>query len=169
MHRGINYPSSRTLPPPLFLAKPLSNLQTVQAPFFRQSPHSISIFCERPPKSQVFQWEPKLLKFFILNPILSFKITKLLVKFSQFEFLVMTEKHIFAYKLFFSLNISDFSLSFCKKCILLKKVTPLFSSNPPLKVEVLPSPLPPPCLFKNLVGGSTPCTAERGCTLCLKN
>ena len=27
---------------------------------------------------------------------------------SQFEFLVMTEKNIFAYKIFLSLNISDF-------------------------------------------------------------
>ena len=34
----------------------------------------------------------------------------------------------------------------------LKKVTPLFLSNPPLKVEVLSSPT----LFENLVGGSTP-------------
>ena len=51
----------------------------------------------------------------------------------------MTEKNIFVYKLFLSLNISD--------CIFyleieppLKKVTPHFPSNPPLKVEVLPSP-----------------------------
>ena len=49
----------------------------------------------------------------------------------------------------------------------LKKVTPLFLSNPPLKVEVLSSPT----LFENLVGGSTPppSPAERrggGCTLC---
>ena len=41
----------------------------------------------------------------------------------------------------------------------LKKVTLLFPSNPPLKVEVLSSP--PPLVFESLVGGSTP-TAERG-------
>ena len=35
-----------------------------------------------------------------------------LVKISQFEFLVMTEKNIFAYKLFLSLNISNFNLFF---------------------------------------------------------
>ena len=29
---------------------------------------------------------------------------------SQFEFLVMTEKNSFAYKLFLTLNISDFNL-----------------------------------------------------------
>ena len=38
------------------------------------------------------------------------KVTKLLGEISQFEFLVMTEKNIFAYKLFLSLNISDFNL-----------------------------------------------------------
>ena len=37
------------------------------------------------------------------------KVTKFLVKISQFEFLVMTEKNIFAYKLFLSSNISDFN------------------------------------------------------------
>ena len=40
---------------------------------------------------------------------------------SQFEFLVMTEKTIFAYKLFLSLNISDF---YVKIATPLKKVTP---------------------------------------------
>ena len=32
---------------------------------------------------------------------------------SQFEFLSMTEKNIFAYKLFLLLNISDFNLILC--------------------------------------------------------
>ena len=40
------------------------------------------------------------------------KVTKFLVKISQFEFLVMTEKNIFVYKIFLLLNISDFSLVF---------------------------------------------------------
>ena len=34
----------------------------------------------------------------------------------QFEFLVMTEKNIFAYKLFLSLNISDFNFFLCENC-----------------------------------------------------
>ena len=35
---------------------------------------SILFFCERsPPKSLIFQWTPKILRFFILNHILSFK------------------------------------------------------------------------------------------------
>ena len=47
----------------------------------------------------------------------------------------------------------------------LKKVTPLFPRNPPLKVEVLSSPPPsppPPFLFENLVWNSIPSLAERG-------
>ena len=43
----------------------------------------------------------------------------------------MTEKIIFAYKLFLSLNISDFDLFLCENCNPpLKKVTPLFPSKP---------------------------------------
>ena len=42
----------------------------------------------------------------------------------------MTEKNIFVYKLFFSLNISDFNLLLCENCTPpLKKVTPLFPSR----------------------------------------
>ena len=68
----------------------------------------------------------------------------------------MTEKNIFAYKLFLSLNILDFNLFFNKHSNPLKKVTLLFWSNLTLKVEVLsslsffkiwlevqPPPLPP--------------------------
>ena len=40
------------------------------------------------------------------------KLTKFVGKISQFEFLVMTEKNVFAYKLLLSLNISDFNLFF---------------------------------------------------------
>ena len=47
-----------------------------------------------------------------LTPSHLLKVTKFLVKISQFIFLVMTEKNIFVYKLFLSLDISDFSLFF---------------------------------------------------------
>ena len=82
-----------------------------------------------------------------MTPSHLLKVTNFLVKISLLIFLVMTEKNIFACKLFLSLNISDFS-------------TPLFSRNLPLKIEILstppPSP-PPPCpLFENLVGVSNP-------------
>ena len=68
------------------------------------------------------------------------KVTKFLGKISQFEFLVITNKNIFTYKLFLSLNISDFNL-LCDNCTPPppKKVTTLFPSNPPLKVETLSS------------------------------
>ena len=57
----------------------------------------------------------------------------------------MTEKNIFAYKLFLSLNISDFNLFYVEIATPLKKVTPL---------EMLRSFQAP--LFANLVGGPTP-------------
>ena len=71
---------SKTLPP-LFLAKPPPppppslNLQTLQAPLFRPS----LLYVNSPPsKSWIFQWKPKIVKFFILKPILSFKSNQIL-------------------------------------------------------------------------------------------
>ena len=64
---------------PLFLAKPPPlNLQTVQVlpPLFRQSPPPIYCFFMTPPplsKTRIFPWTSKILEFFILHPILSFK------------------------------------------------------------------------------------------------
>ena len=55
------------------------------------------------------------------------KVTKFLVKISQFKFLVMTEKNIFVYK-HLSLNISDFSLVM-SKLEPHEKGHPLFPSN----------------------------------------
>ena len=66
--------------------------------------------------------------------------TKYLVKISQFRFLVMTEKNIFIYKLFLSLNISNLSSFLCKNYNLPKKAHPLFPSNLPLKIQVMLSP-----------------------------
>ena len=60
-----------------------------------------------PPKHRIFQWTSKILQLFILNPrSYLLKVTKFLVKISQFELLVLTEKNIFGYKLFLSLSIS---------------------------------------------------------------
>ena len=59
---------------------------------------------------------PKNIKVFYPEYHLILKVTKLLGKTSQFEFLVMTEKKIFAHKLFLSLNISDFNLFLCDDC-----------------------------------------------------
>ena len=52
----------------------------------------------------------------------------------------MTEKNIFAYKLFLSLDISDFNLFFMWKLDPSEKSHPLFPSNPLLRVEFLLSP-----------------------------
>ena len=60
----------------------------------------IGFFCE-PQKYQSFS-------FLTLSYLL--KVTRFLVKTSQFEFLVMIEKNF--YQLFLSLNISDFGLFF---------------------------------------------------------
>ena len=82
---------------------------------------------------------------------------------SQFEFLVMTEKNIFAHKLFLSLNTSDFNLFLCENCNTPEKShpPPLFPRKPPLKVKVLSSPP----LLENLVGGSTPLQKGGRCPL----
>ena len=111
--------------------------------FYRQSPH-IYWFFVNPPlplKTRIFTWTPKILKFFILHTILSFRsleITKFLVKIFQFEFLVMKEPSILVYKLFLLLNIPNFNFRIfqhflSKNCNPFpEKSHPLFSSNPSL-------------------------------------
>ena len=79
---------------------------------------------------------PKYQSFSSSTPSYLLKVTKFLVKISQFEFLVMTEKNIFVYKLF--LSLSPWRLSHW-------------------------SPLKPPPFFENLVGGSTP-PSRKGCS-----
>ena len=92
------------------------------------------------------------------------KVTKFLVKISQFEFLVMTEQE-FLFINFLSLNIPDFSLFLLKNCNhpLLKNVTPSFSATPSKNWGSVKSPP----LFENLLGGSiSPSWKGGGCTLC---
>ena len=102
------------------------------------SPPSLS---KTPPPSFLPNFLPKILKFSSLNPFYLLKVTKFLLKFSQFEFLVMIEKNIFVYKLFLSLNTST-EKSYSPP--------PFFSSNPLSKLRSCQAPL-----FENLVGGST--------------
>ena len=65
----------------------------------------------------------------------------------------MTEKKIFAYKLFLSLNSSDFNIFVCENCNPPPENSHhSLSQQPSLKVYVLSSP----SHFENLVGGSTP-------------
>ena len=74
----------------------------------------------------------------------------------------MTVKNIFVYKLFLSLNVSNFSLFLCKNCNSPDKGHSLLSQEPPLKMEIL-STLPPPFFFGgNLVGGSIPPQQQKG-------
>ena len=138
VHWGIN-PSPQKHPPSLFLAKPPYESANCPSPSFLENPSLyIDFLSTSPPKSQIFQWTPIMLKFFILTPSFLLKVTKFLVKISQFPFLVMPEKNIFVYKLFLPLNISDFRGFFCKNCNPppWKKLPPLFL-QPPLKVEAL--------------------------------
>ena len=80
-----------------------------------------------------------------------------MVKISPFKFLVMTERNIFVYEHFLSLNISDFRLFF-----LLKPEPPWKRSQP--SFPAAPSKnwdhVIPRQLFENLIGDSTP--TERG-------
>ena len=123
-----------TKAPPLFLAKAPPRLKTAKCPsphFLGNSPLYIVFFRESPLKSRFFSEPQKFSCFSSLTPCYLLKITKFLVKVSQFEFFGMTEKNVFVYKLFLSLNISDFSLSLMKKLYLpLEKVIPFFPTNP---------------------------------------
>ena len=59
-----------------------------------------------------FNEPPKYQSFSSLTQSYLLKVTKFLLEISQFEFLAMTEKIFFAYKLFLSLSISDLNLFF---------------------------------------------------------
>ena len=98
--------------------------------------------------------------FSSLIPSHLWKVTKFLFKICQFKFLVMTDKNIFVYKPFLSLNISDFSFSvyfLYKNCTPPSWKHPYLSLQPPS--ETLKSknwdPVKP-LLFENVVEGSTP-------------
>ena len=81
-----------------------------------QKHHHSFFFAELALKSANCSSPPfQAISLLYMNPIPHIlKVTKFLVKISQFKFLVMKEKNIFVYKLFVSLNISisDFSLFF---------------------------------------------------------
>ena len=115
---------------PLLLAKPPLNLQIFQAPLFRHSLLYLFFVNSQPPPPQpplqpqtppppphlkvgFFKENPKYLSFSSLTPSYLLKVTRFLVKISQIEFLVITEKNNIVYTLFFPLNISDFSFFFC--------------------------------------------------------
>ena len=150
---GLSVPLPSKTPPSSFLPSPPSSPKSDNCPsppFLGNRP-SILVFRD-PHLKAGFSVNPKNISFSSLNPSYLLEVTKFLVKISQFEFLVMTEKNNSVYKLFFV--IKYFRLYFlCKNCNPPEKSHPLFPSNPTLKVEVFSSP---PLLFlENLVGGST--------------
>ena len=155
VHCGIN---------PLFLTKPPLKSANCPSPPFLSNPSYVSVFRE-PPKNL---WTPKILQFFILHPILSFKSNEL-VKTSQFEFLVMTEQNLLVYKLFFALNIPNLSF-FMSKFQPPWKRSPLLPQQPLLKIgPVNPTlsfwkfgmfNLPPPLSLSQQNGGCTPCITD---------
>ena len=112
---------------PVFLDTPPS-LKSVQALLFLgNSPLYIGFFVNPPLKIRFFSVPQKCSSFSSLTPSYLVKITKFLVKVSQFQFFVTTEKNIFIYKRFLSLNISDFSFIFYLK------IAPPLKSSPPSK------------------------------------
>ena len=79
-------------------------------------------------------------------------------KISQFEFLVMTEKNVFAYKLFLPLNISDF-IFYVKIGIppSLEKSSPSFPATLLQKLGFCQAPLP---FLKIWLEAQLPCRKE---------
>ena len=74
----------------------------------------------------------------------------------------MTVKNIFVYKLFLSLNVSNFSLFLCKNCNSPDKGHSLLSQEPPLKMEILSTLRPPLFFLKFGRRFNSPPAAERG-------
>ena len=92
---------------------PLLPTHSFQASFLGNSP-LYWFFMKTPLKVRFFSKSPQNKILSSLTPSYILTVTKSLVKIFQFEFLVMTEKNIFAYiiNLFLSLSITDFSLFF---------------------------------------------------------
>ena len=137
----------------IFLTPPLKSASCPSPSFLSNPPYWFFVTL----KVGFFSEPPKYQSFSSFTSSYLLKVTKFLVKiYSQFEFLVMTEKSIFAYKLFLSLNISDFSLFSCENWNPpWKKSPPSFPATPSKIWGPVKSPL-----FENLVGASTP-LAER--------
>ena len=135
---GVSYapPFPQKNTNPLFFSLPSAylNQQTVQASlFFRQSAPSILVFPEAPPLKVGFFSEPlRCQSFSPLTPSYLLKVTKFLVTISKFEFLVITEENIFAYKLFLPWNVSHFNSFLCENC-----------NPPPMKKVTSSSPATP--------------------------
>ena len=154
VHWGINPLLKNTMPSFLPSPPPIKSANYPSPPFLGiPFPPSILAFHKLLPplplKVGFFTERPKFQSFSSLTTSYLLKVTEFLVKISQLEFLVMAEKNISVYKLFLSLNISDFSLFVC----FFVKLQPPEKSYPFLSS--------PPLFFENLVGGSTPLPNSR--------
>ena len=131
---GVSNPSQKHHSP-LSCQGPLKSANCPSPPLFSQSsPPSYWILWTPPLKIGFFSKLRKYQCLSFLTPTYLLKVTKFLVKMSQFGFLVMTEKNIFVYRLFLSLNISDFSSFLCKNCNPHPgKSHPTLSQQPPSK------------------------------------
>ena len=106
---------------------------------FRQFPIYI-VFCDPPPLKI---GEPPYYYFSSLTAFYLLKVTKFLVKICQFKFLVMADKHFGLY-FFCCLKFPILVYFLCNNCdpsLPLLKSHPLFCSNFPLKIEILPCSL----------------------------
>ena len=103
---GVSTPSK--IPPPLSCQAPL--LKSVNCPSlpFLSNPPSVLVFCEPFLKVGFFSEPQKYQSFSSLTLSYVLKVTKFLVRISQFEFLVMTEKNIFGYNFFFAVKYFRF-------------------------------------------------------------
>ena len=139
-------------------------------PLFLGNPSPLCWFFLNP--SWKIRFFSELQKYWSFSSLTTSYLLKFLVKISQSEYLVMTEKNIFVYQRFSSLHISDF-IFYVKiaTLVLLKKVTPSFPANFFQEFKLLSSPAP--FFFKrigNLVWGSSPPQQKgRGSTLWLFN
>ena len=148
-------------PPPLknttssFLPSLPPYICKLSKPPFLSNPSSTLVSREPSLKKRFFSEPPKYWSFSFLTPSYLLKVTKFLVEISQFEFLVMTEKNIFAHKLFLPLNIQIlifwFIFMWKLQPLHLNKVTPSFPANPLQKLRFCQAAPP----FENLVGGSS--------------
>ena len=124
---GVSPPPSQKHPLPLSCQAPSLNLQIVQAlpPHFRQSPPPDIGFSRNPLKIGFFHESQKYC-FSFLTSSYFYTVIKFSVKISHFEYLVMTEKNIFVYKLFCQFK-------FYVKSSPPEKGHPLLRTNHPLK------------------------------------
>ena len=127
---GVSTPLSKT-PPLSFLPSPPPTSANWPSPppppRFRHPPRYW--FFEEPLKIG-FSHESQKYCFSFLTSSYFYKVIKFSVKISHFEYLVMTEKNIFVYKLFCQFRF------YAKSCPP-EKGHPLLRSNHPLKIEVL--------------------------------